>query len=277
MASEARSRPGPKPKRLYLRSTRFLDADRQGAPTRRLLRPYWANLERTGRLVAVGETTDPLGELLVLRAVDVDEAHRVLRRDPWRNVDNVRYEVVEWDPRTLGPGVNLEPAPPRGAGRLTALERISVVVSDQSAALAWYRDALGLTVRSHDPGTRFVELSLGKGAAALSLVEPRREWGEPYYAEARARIGLATGIAFQTDSVAALERRLRREGARVTQAPARQPWGGVTLRFTDPDGNEFLAFQRQAEAGPPDAAPPLRPAPSSGVRWLRRRAGSKPL
>lgn len=277
MAREARSRPGPKPKRLYARWVRYQDEDRDDLPSRRDLQLYRGNLERVGRLVAVGETTEPKGELLILRAVDLEEAGRVLRVDPWRSVPNSSYELLEWNPTTLGAGVNLEPAPDRGSGRLTALERVAVVVRDQALSLAWYRDTLGLNVRLHDPATRFVELSLGKGAAALSLVEPRTEWGEPYYTETLARIGGATGIAFQTDSVAALEQRLLKGGARITQPPERQPWGGVTLRFTDPDGNEFLAFQVETDPTVPAGVPTPRRTATPPVRWARASPRSKRL
>lgn len=274
---DVRSRPGPKPKRLYARWVQYAADDRDDLPTPRAQTAYWAELERVGRLVAVGPTTDPLGNLLILRAVDAEEAARVLRRDPWRELPNARYELLEWNAQNVGTGVNLEPAPDLGSGRLTALERVTVVVRDQDSALSWYTQTLGLKVRSQDAATRFVELSLGRGAAALSLVQPRPEWGEPYYSETAARIGTATGIAFQTDSVLALEKRLAKGGSKITQTPERQPWGGVTLRFTDPDGNEFLAFQVGTDPSVPlGHGVAVRP-PTPGVRWTRASPRSKRL
>ena len=268
-------RPGPKPKRLYVRSVRIGDPDRPDLPSPRSVRAFVAGLDRVGRLVSHGVLTEPWGDLLVLRAVDLAEAKRILRVDPYRTLEGVGYDVLEWNPTSTGSGVNLEPPPARGAGRLTQLQRITVVVADQSKALMWYRDVLGLAVRSQDPDTEYVELALGKGTAALSLVAPHPEWGEPYYSETRARIGSATGIAFQTDSVFALEQRLLRAGSRVTQPPERQPWGGVTIRFADPDGNEFLAFQSASDERAPAAAP-RRPAAAS-VRWTRRAGRAKSL
>ncbi len=254
-------RPGPKPKRLYLRTVRYGDPDRDDLPPPRRVRAFLEELERVDRLVAHGAMRDPPGDLLLFRATDLPEATRVLRGDPFRPLENVGYEILAWSPTETGSGVNLEPPPARGAGRLTQLERVAVVVRDQAPALRWYRDVLGLAVKSHDPESGFVELALGKGAVALSLVAPRPEWGEPYYSEGLARIGTQTGIAFETDSVTALELRLRNAGASVTQAPQVEPWGGVTLRFTDPDGNEFLAFQRSSgptnvRRGRPRSPPP---------------------
>ena len=272
---ESTRRPGPKPKRLYLRIARVGDPDRTDLPSPRAIRPLVRNLDRVGRLVAHGILTDPPGDLLILRAVDLAEARRILRVDPYRPVEGIAYDLYEWNPTELGPGVNLEPPPARGSGRLTQLQRIAVVVGDLDRALRWYRDVLGLALRVRDPETGYVELALGRGASALSLVAPRPEWGEPYFSETRARIGTATGIAFQTDSVFALEQRLLHEGSQVTQGPERQPWGGVTLRFTDPDGNEFLAFQGEDDA----RAPPVRPrrGEAANVRWARRGPRSKRL
>lgn len=247
-------RAGRKPKRLYARIVRIREEDVDYLPGRSAMTAFLAGFDRVGRLVAHGELTHPLGDLLVFRAEDREQAERLLRRDPLRRLPRSPSELLEWKPCDIGMGVNLEPPPARGAGRLTLLQRVAVVVSDQPRAIAWYRDVLGLTVLDQDPETEFVELALGKGAAAVSLVAPRPEWGEPYYSEARARMGTPTGIIFQTDSVEAFELRLRHAGARITQPPENQPWGGRTVRFTDPDGNEFVAFERGPAPPPPGAS-----------------------
>lgn len=236
-------RPGPKPKRLYARFARRTSSDADERPSGHLLRPLIDSLERAGRLVAHGRLTDPDGDLLLLRARDREEAERALRNDPFNARAGWDRSVVEWDPSTFGSGVNLDPPPARGAGRLTGLARITVVVRDQAKALHWYREVLGFTVRSEDPETGYAELSLGRGAAGLSLVMPRAEWGEPEYSAAVARIGRATGVTFKTDSVEALRLRLAHHGVAITEPPRTQPWGERTLRFADPDGNEFLAFE----------------------------------
>ncbi len=240
-----KSKPGRKPKRMYLRLLRRAPASEE-VPGPRVFASFLDGLHRVGRLVAHGELTDPPGDFLIFRARELDEAKRVLRADPWSKVETARYDVLEWDPRSFGMGVNLELPPARGSGRLTLLQRVGVVVTDRDRAMRFYCDGLGLEVRARDDETGYVELSLGKGAAALSLIVPQPEWGEPYYSEARSRLGIRTGIVFQTDSVPALELRLKHLGVRVTQPPHEEPWGGRTLRFTDPDGNEFLAFDGEA-------------------------------
>jgi uncharacterized glyoxalase superfamily protein PhnB len=258
-------RAGRKPKRLYARLVRIREEDLDFTPGRAAMRAFISGFDRVGRLVAHGELTHPAGDLLVFRADDRDQAERLLRTDPMRELPRSPYELLEWKPDDIGTGVNLEPPPARGSGRLTLLQRVAVVVRDQPKAIAWYRDVLGLTVLTQDPETEFVELALGKGAAAVSLVAPRPEWGEPYYSEARARMGTPTGIIFQTDSVDAFALRLRHAGARITQEIESQPWGGRTVRFTDPDGNEFVAFERGAP-----------PRPAGGVATAVPRRGTRP-
>jgi len=238
------SRPGPKPKRLYLRLVRF-GGDVSEEPERpRALEEMVREFDRVGRLVVHGRLTDPPGDLLLFRAVDHAEATRLLRIDPYRSEPPVGYQLLEWRVDDLGAGVNVEPPPARGSGRLTQVRRIGVIVSDQKAAVAWYRDVLGLTILKSDPETDYVEVSLGPGTVALSLISPRPEWGEAYYAEALARRGTRTGIVFQTDNVDALELRLRHARANITHGVESYPWCGRTIRFTDPDGNEFLAFHQ---------------------------------
>jgi catechol 2,3-dioxygenase-like lactoylglutathione lyase family enzyme len=257
-------RPGPKPKRIYLRLIAWgLEGPSDGPPSAQ--RRWVEELDRVGRLVAEGPTTEPPGHALIFRATDLAEAERALRGDPFR-ASNDQRALWEWSAPSSGIGVNLEPPPARGAGRLTVLNRVSVFVRDQTASIAWYREALGLVVRAEDAETEFVELSLGPGAAAITLIRPRPQWGEPAFREAADRIGQPTGIAFQTDNVEALALRLKNHRSRISAGPRSEPWGGRSLRFSDPDGNEFLAFDR----GPPKADPPRRPA----RRVHRKRADS---
>ncbi|HTW39273.1 MAG TPA: VOC family protein [Thermoplasmata archaeon] len=244
----AKSGPGRKPKRLYVRLVRFEPDVLSERGLGRSLSDFVEEFDRVGRLVGHGPLTRPTGDFLVFRASDRAEAERVLRTDPLRALPNAAYEVLEWNPSLAGTGVSLEPPPARGSGRLTFLQRVPVIVRDQAKAIAWYRDVLGLSVVAEDPDTHYVELALGPGAAAISLIAPRLEWGEPYYSETKARLGIQTGIVFQTDSVEALELRLRHAGTKITRGVELQPWGERTILFSDPDGNQFSAFDRRPDA-----------------------------
>jgi catechol 2,3-dioxygenase-like lactoylglutathione lyase family enzyme len=237
------TRIGRKPKRLYLRVAIYREPLAKELPERRTPEEQAEALDAAGRLVAAGELTDPKGDLLIFRAEDRTKAEFILRTDPLRKVSNVQYLVLDWRPDTVGSGVNIEPPPSRGSGRITLLHSVPVVVRNRAKAIEWYRDVLGFLILEDDPETGYVQLGLGKGSTALTLVNPRPEWGEPLYSETVRRAGEPTGIVFRTDSVRALQLRLEHAGARITQTPTHEPWGRNVLRFTDPDGNEFMAFE----------------------------------
>jgi catechol 2,3-dioxygenase-like lactoylglutathione lyase family enzyme len=238
-----RSRAGRKPKRLYVRLAIYRDPVPKAPPRLKKRDKHAESLDAAGRLVARGELTGPKGDLVIFRAEDRTKAEFLLRTDPLRKVPNVGYLLLDWRPDRIGSGVNIEPPPSRGSGRITQLHSVAVVVRDRAKAIAWYRDILGFLVLEDDPESGFVQLGLGKGSTALSLVTPQPSWGEPLYSETLRRAGVTTGIVYRTDSVRALQLRLEHAGARVTQTVSHEPWGRDVIRFTDPDGNEFLAFE----------------------------------
>ncbi|MGI0067855.1 MAG: VOC family protein, partial [Thermoplasmata archaeon] len=235
---------------VYLRVATYGEIEPDELPTPRAVRDFLDHLETTGRLLAAGPLTHPGGHFLLLRATDLGEARRAIRRDPFAGLARTRCEIWEWDPERAAAGVNLEPAPAHGSGRLTQLQRISVFVRDREKAKAWYRDVLGLTVRVDERPNGRLEMSLGPGAVALSISVPERSWGERSYTDAASRIGRATGLVFQTDSVRALALRLEHGHAQITSGPYPEPWGEWTVRFTDPDGNEYLAFGPEGRRQP---------------------------
>ena len=241
-------RVGRKPKRLYVRFVRFLRPEDVPPPGRASLESAAGALDAAGRLVASGPLTEPAGELTVFRAEDRGKAEFLLRSDPVRKLPVQEYAILDWKPERFGAGVNLEPPPGRGAGRLTQLHTVAVAVRDRERAISWYRDVLGFLVLHDDPESGYVHLGLSAAATGLSLVVPRREWGEPLYSETVRRVGTATGIILRTDSARALQLRLEHAGARITQPVSPEPWGRHVLRFEDPDGNEFLAFEPTDDA-----------------------------
>lgn len=109
------------------------------------------------------------------------------------------------------------------------LEFVRLLVADLSISLTFYRDVLGMTVRSED-GENFT----------LALF--RRD----LMAAAVGRAGLAPSAAVQdsfvlvigTDDVDAAADRLRGLGMRLETDPTDRPdWGIRTLHLRDPDGH----------------------------------------
>lgn len=116
------------------------------------------------------------------------------------------------------------------------------VVADRGAALAWYRDVLGLEVAyvgpndpdaaggegsPEDPG-HWIELGLPRPRTRLHLCELDGDT-EPG----------PTGITLLTDDIQADYRRLAAQGVEFLTPPKEMPWGEWLCEFEDPDGNRF--------------------------------------
>jgi catechol 2,3-dioxygenase-like lactoylglutathione lyase family enzyme len=116
-----------------------------------------------------------------------------------------------------------------------------VAVHDADAALAFYRDALGLEVRNDvgSEGMRWVTVGAPGQDVDIVLFPPH---GGRSPVEADALLGLVTkgslqAAIFRTDDLDATFERLRASGAEVLQEPASQPWGARDCAFRDPSGN----------------------------------------
>jgi catechol 2,3-dioxygenase-like lactoylglutathione lyase family enzyme len=131
------------------------------------------------------------------------------------------------------------------------LSHCFVTVDDQDAALAFYRDGLGLTVHTDvaGDGMRWLTLSPpSQPALQIVLMEPR---GGPGAADADALVALAAkgsldGLIFATDDVDGDFEHLRAYGAEVLQEPIDEPYGVRDCAFRDPAGNMVRLSQRKS-------------------------------
>ena len=124
---------------------------------------------------------------------------------------------------------------------ITGIDTVAVVVADRRAAIAWYRDVLGLEVAYIGPMDAAPD---GRGTP-----EAPGHWIELGPARPRSRVHLCdlgggtepgpTGITFLTSDISADHERLVAHGVRFLSEPIRQPWGEWLCCFVDPDGNEF--------------------------------------
>ena len=131
------------------------------------------------------------------------------------------------------------------------LHAVTLYVKDQERSLRFYLDTLGFRLAFDarvEAGQRMVAVSPPDGAAVLSLVQPPR-------GSSQARlIGRATSVVFVTEDLPATYRDWRKRGVRfkgtprlrrVTYEQADTPaarstvWGGMFVRFEDPDRNTF--------------------------------------
>jgi predicted enzyme related to lactoylglutathione lyase len=123
-----------------------------------------------------------------------------------------------------------------------ALQYMFLEVDDHDAALAFYRDALGLEVRN-DVKTEFGRwLTVGpKDQPELGIVLQSVGAGRPPEDAQALRSLLAkgslSGLVFATDDIDAVFETVRASGAEVMQEPMDQPYGVRDCAFRDPAGN----------------------------------------
>ncbi len=118
---------------------------------------------------------------------------------------------------------------------ITHIQVVSVPVSDQEQAKAFYLDTLGFELRadtSWGDGMRWVEVAPKGATTSLTLVT----WFESMPP------GSLSGLVFATDDVRATYDELVTKGVAFDGPPVEQPWGMQAV-FRDPDGNGFVLSQ----------------------------------
>ena len=115
-------------------------------------------------------------------------------------------------------------------------------VDDHEAALAFYRDVLGLEVRNDVALECGRWLTVGpRDQPELGIVLQSAGVGRPPEDAQTLRSLLAkgslAGLVFTTDDVDGLFEKVRASGAEVMQEPMDQPYGVRDCAFRDPAGN----------------------------------------
>jgi catechol 2,3-dioxygenase-like lactoylglutathione lyase family enzyme len=122
-----------------------------------------------------------------------------------------------------------------------SLSQCFVLVTDPEQALTFYRDALGLEVRSDVAREDFRWLVLGSPSQpAVAICITNYLGGSPADIDALSRLiakGALGGVHFQTDDLDATFARVRDAGADIVQEPTDQPWGTRDFAVRDPSGN----------------------------------------
>ncbi len=116
-----------------------------------------------------------------------------------------------------------------------------ISVQDPDAALAFYRDALGLEVRNDVTSGDFRWVTLGAPGQDLDIVLSQPHGGRSQ-AEGDALLALVLqgslqAAIFRSDDLDATFEKVRASGAEVLQEPATQPWGVRDCAVRDPSGN----------------------------------------
>jgi catechol 2,3-dioxygenase-like lactoylglutathione lyase family enzyme len=109
---------------------------------------------------------------------------------------------------------------------------LSIPVTDQDRAKAFYVDVLGFELMNDDPmgpGQRWVQVRPPGAETSITLVT----WFEQMPA------GSVTGLVLNTDDVVADHRALTAKGVVFEAEPRDDVWG-VWTSFTDPDRNGWV-------------------------------------
>ncbi|MDO9486124.1 MAG: VOC family protein [Actinomycetota bacterium] len=123
----------------------------------------------------------------------------------------------------------------------TTVSSMFIPVHDPDAALAFYRDALGLEVRMDVEADGFRWVTVGTPGQDLGIVLFQPHGGRSQ-AEGDALLSLVTqgslqAAIFSTDDLDGTFEKVRASGAEILQEPAAQPWGARDCAVRDPSGN----------------------------------------
>ena len=130
-----------------------------------------------------------------------------------------------------------------------SLSGVHVTVDDIDAALAFYRDTLGLTVRNEvaNDGFRWITLVTdSQPDIQIVLSEPHagRSQEDGDALAALLAKGALTMIQLRSDNLdATFDKIAATPGVEVLQEPADQPWGKRDAAVRDPAGNRLRIEQ----------------------------------
>ena len=127
--------------------------------------------------------------------------------------------------------------------------RLVVTAPDYEAAVAFYRDALGMPQLAAytGEGTRVVILDAGR--ATLEIADP----GHAEYidgVEVGRRVAGQVRVALQVDDAAEMIQRALAAGAELIAAPVETPWKSLNARLQAPAGLQLTLFQELAPESP---------------------------
>jgi predicted enzyme related to lactoylglutathione lyase len=122
-------------------------------------------------------------------------------------------------------------------------------VDDHEAALAFYRDALGLEIRQDVAmeGARWLTVGPASQPELGIVLQTAGAGRPPEDAQTMRELlakGSLSGLVLETDDVDATFEAVRATGAEVLQEPMDQPYGTRDCAFRDPSGNQVRINQR---------------------------------
>jgi catechol 2,3-dioxygenase-like lactoylglutathione lyase family enzyme len=119
--------------------------------------------------------------------------------------------------------------------------RLALTVDDFDAALAFYRDTLGLEQRDMWVGDGSKGVLLEAGRATLELFDEGQA-AMVDEIEVGRRVAGRVRIAFEVDDSRTAAGALTAAGAELIGGPVETPWRDVNVRLLAPDGMQLTLF-----------------------------------
>ena len=118
--------------------------------------------------------------------------------------------------------------------------RVSLTVENFDAALAFYRDALGLPEVAAYADSGRVSI-LGAGRATIELIDAQHA-DEVDQIEVGRRVAGPVRLALQVDDSAGTAQQLVAAGATIVGGPVVTPWNDRNVRLDPPEGVQLTLF-----------------------------------
>ncbi len=123
--------------------------------------------------------------------------------------------------------------------------RVALTVEDFEAAVAFYRDGLGL-----DPGELWTDNGRGQmfraGRGTLEIFDPNYAVNVDQL-EVGERVSGQIRFAFEVPDVNAAMQRALDYGATLVHEPVLTPWNDLNVRLRSPEGLQITLYQVQGE------------------------------
>jgi lactoylglutathione lyase len=120
--------------------------------------------------------------------------------------------------------------------------RLVLTVEDFDAAVAFYRDALGLEEREAWTAEEGGHIAiLRAGAATLEIIDEAQAAAIDDVEVGR-RVAGPVRVAFEVGDSAATAERLAEAGGKVLGGPVETPWKDLNVRVRAPDGMQLTLF-----------------------------------
>ncbi len=123
---------------------------------------------------------------------------------------------------------------------------VSIFVTDQAQAKAFYTEKLGMEVHIDAPlypgaDVKWLEVAPPGAETAITLYVPDDNWA--HYKQV---VGQSQSLTLTCTELVAFAEVLRSRGVNIVQEPATEPWGTYMI-IADPEGNRLILTQPAAQ------------------------------